>query len=36
MRESLRSAGVAFDRVWAAAQREPDPAAADGTARVTL
>lgn len=36
MRESLRSAGVPFDRVWAAARREPDPAAPDGAARVTV
>lgn len=36
MRESLRSAGVAFDRVWAASQREPDPLAPDGPTRVTL
>lgn len=33
MRESLRNAGVPFDRIWAAGQREPDPEAG-GRARV--
>lgn len=36
MRESLRNAGIPFDRIWPAAQRAPDPASADGRARVTL
>ncbi len=31
LREALRSAGLAFDRLWAAAEREPDPADPTGT-----
>lgn len=36
MRESLRSAGVPFDRVWPASWREPDPVDPSGATRVSL
>jgi hypothetical protein len=36
MRESLRNAGMPYDRIWAASQREPDPSDPAGPARVAI